>query len=135
MEEERRQLLSDCNRYHDEAVSALARVRRLDEALCAERARAEAAEQERDKYRRDAADAAALRRVFMTASEHYGRVREGRTARALAQGKVLSADDHADMEAWRQLYEAVRDTQAGLKILQELEAATRSRQVLEENAR
>jgi len=69
------------------------------------------------------ADAAALRRAFTQASERYGHIREGRVAK-LSKNWQPSADDIADMNAWRQMYEAVRDTTAGLRLLQELATLT-----------
>lgn len=67
-----------------------------------------------DALRRDAADAAALRRAFARACELY-------------PPTAPMSDDAR--RAWTILYEAVRDTEAGLRLLAELDrtAAERDR--------
>lgn len=66
------------------------------------------------RLRADALDAAALRKAFHVACEaafHVGKV---------AVSKHPSKAEAAWMEVWEDLYEAVRDTTAGLRVLAEL---------------
>lgn len=76
-------------------------------------------EEENAKLRKENADAAALRQAFAEASNAYGRIREGRTA-ARPRNWKPSREDEEDMACWDLMYEAIRDSQAGLTILKEL---------------
>lgn len=65
------------------------------------------------------ADAASLRLAFNEASNKMGRVLEGRTAK-LPRNWKPSQEDIAWSNAWGNFYTAIKDHQAGLKILSEL---------------
>jgi hypothetical protein len=79
--------------------------------------RLRSAEAERDQFRKDAADAAALRRAFNAAVAAFQEA--GKQLKPLREGEPPPAGERALMAPWQKLYEAVRDTQAGLGILAE----------------
>jgi hypothetical protein len=79
--------------------------------------RREAIQAERDQFRKDAADAAALRRAFNAAVAAFQEA--GKQLKPLREGEPPPAGERALMAPWQKLYEAVRDTQAGLGILAE----------------
>jgi hypothetical protein len=79
--------------------------------------RLRSAEAERDQFRKDAADAAALRRAFHAAVAAFQEA--GKQLKPLREGEPPPAGERALMAPWQKLYEAVRDTQAGLGILAE----------------
>lgn len=71
------------------------------------------------QLRQELASAAALRKAFADASAEYGRIFEGRPGRR----PTVSADDRAIMNVWNKMYEACRDTTAGIELMKRLELA------------
>lgn len=64
------------------------------------------------------ATASAFRKAFTDAANKMGRVLEGRSQK-LPPNRVMSNEDKQWTAAWAELFETVRDSDAGLKLLSE----------------